>query len=142
MEVHMGWELLQIGIGTAIMAVFLRLATRWVCKFTPPFTTAFLASLLAMGASWLAEFIGAGVLAGTLMTMGFHPVYAVVGLVILDVVVISAVYGVLVRDPLSGPIGFFRGFLVLLAQGLIATVIGLAVVGILFVVSVALSGAG
>lgn len=100
-------------IGISINAVILRMIVRWTVKFTLPLAAAF----------WV-EFFAAivGVLIDLIMPM--------VGLSVLtNAVVVAGIYGTLIKDPNTVPIGFINGLIVLTCQILLfALIAGGAVV--------------
>jgi hypothetical protein len=105
-------KLLAFAIGISMNAVILRMTVRWAAKFTLPWGD-------AIGVAFLSGI--AGVLVDLIMPM--------VGLSVLtNIVVVAGIYGALIQDPETGPIGFGKGMLVLIYEFSLFAVIAAAVI--------------
>ena len=104
-------KLIAFAIGISMSAVILRMTVRWAAKFTLPLAAAF----------WVEFFAAiAGVLVDLIMPM--------VGLSVLtNIVVVAGIYGALIKDPNTVPIGFVNGLVVLTYQILLFAVIAAGV---------------
>lgn len=107
-------RLIAFAIGISMSAVILRMTVRWAAKFTLPWGDAFGVAFLSGIAGAIVDFI---------MPMA--------GLsVLINIVVAAGIYGALIKDPETGPIGFGKGMLVLIYQLLLFAVIAGAVVAV------------
>lgn len=111
-------KIIAFVIGISINAVILRMTVRWVAKFTLEWAAAF----------WVEFFAAiAGVLVDLIMPM--------VGLSVLtNIVVVAGIYGALIKDPNTVPIGFGNGLIVLTCQVLLFALIAGGVVVIYWLV--------
>jgi len=105
--------LVGIGIVGTLGAVFLRVAAKLVAKFSPPFGTAFKASLFVFLVFWL------GLMVGELISENLAaPWKYLVALLVLALCV--PIYATVVRGriqhPETGPLTFGKAFLVSLVQ--------------------------
>ena len=107
-------------VGALIGAVFVRLATRMVAGFTPPFGTSWLAAYLGFAASIIIVFV-AGISLGA--SRGHVDASANILLMVIGFFVQAAIYGSLLKHPESGPIGFGKACLVSIVQLVAAAII-------------------
>jgi hypothetical protein len=107
-------------IGALIGALFIQLGTKWIAKFKPSYGTAYLAAFLG----YLASFV-VGVVIGLFVGMSGHSFGGspVVLSMVIGFSVAAAIYGLLIKHPETGPIGFGKACLVALVQLLLSGVI-------------------
>lgn len=107
-------------IGSLIGAVFVRLATHWVCKFTPAYGMAYVATFYSyLTCNIIGIFVG--LMIGTTGNL-FNPI-TIILLMVIGFFIGAAIYGIMIKHPESGPIGFGKACLVNLVLLLIGAVI-------------------
>ena len=126
-----------IAIGALVGALFVQLATNWVCKFKPPYGTAYKAFLLTSLASLIIAFLVGfvGGLIGIYENQKGRP--PLIPLTVINLFVGAVIYGSLIKHPESGSIGFGKACLVsifLLAIG--AIIVGAIALSLVLALSV------
>ena len=105
-------------LASFIGAHFVRLATGWVCKFRPPYGMAYLA--------WLVAYAGSLVVGSTIAfaigALGSGSGVSAL-ITLISFLAGAAVYGVMIKDPEHGPIGFRKGCLVSLSAGVLTAIL-------------------
>jgi hypothetical protein len=137
--------LLFLFLGTAINTVILRLAVSWVCKFKLPFWSGVKTVLISLVVVFICSLLfGLGQGLTALLTTGAIPAGQAnsAGQLLLSILisffVTSALYGVLIRHPEDGQVGFVRGMMIYLAQFLIILALGLVLGIIIFILALAI----
>lgn len=138
--------LLSFFVGIAINTVILRVAVSWVCKFKLPFWSGVKTVLISLVVVFICSlFFGLGQSVTALLTAGAVPAEEA-GLsgsqmllsILISFLVSSALYGVLIRHPEDGQVGFVRGMMIYLAQLLVIMAIGLILTVIIFIFALAI----
>jgi len=109
-------------IAALIGALLVQLATHWVCKFKPPYGMAYKAIFLAYIASWVVGFFVGFMVAAA---GGEIDSATYLLIIIIGFFVTSGLYGIMIKHPESGPIGFSKACLV----SLINLIMGAALFG-------------
>lgn len=137
--------LLFFFLGMAINTVILRLAVSWVCKFKLPFWSGVKTVLISLVVVFICSLLfGLGQGLTALLTTGATPTDQAdsAGQLLLSLLisffVTSALYGVLIRHPEEGQVGFVRGMMIYLAQFLIILALGLVLGIIIFILALAI----
>ncbi len=139
---QIGGGLVGILIGSLIGAIFLRMATQWVCKIDLPYGTAVLYVIIVSVVNQAIS-IGLGIAVAPLMAQGGDPnpgVLVAIGLgsIVISTLVAAALYGTLIKTHDGTPIGFVKGLLVVLVLLAIVIVVILIFVAIGIIVTLAM----
>lgn len=137
-------------VGTAVNTIILRLAVSWVCKFKLPFWSGVKTVLISLVVVFICSlFLGLGQGVTALLTTGVVPDSDQAGSVgqlllsiLMSFLVTSALYGVLIRHPEDGQVGFVRGMMIYLAQFLVILAITLILSLFAFILILALGSLG
>lgn len=118
-------QLIGIAIGSLVGALFIQFATERVCKFRPSYGTSY-------KAYFTASIIGYACSLG--LAFAFYEANKIAYLFLavgISFFIGSMVYGKLIQNPASGPIGFSKGCLI----SLVLLLIGIAILGLIVLIA-------
>jgi len=114
-----------ISVIACIAAFFLRISTRIVCGFKPPFWYAWRVTLICWICLLFVEFLRWFVLlsSGTHLSLAMGQLQTLA----IDILVPAMILGITLEHPQRGVVGFGRGVLVTIVQAIVGGIVGVCI---------------